>query len=67
MRDEDARCVHCERGSAQVPLLALRFQGVELWICSEHLPILIHKPEQLMSKIPGAQRLTAVEIPDRET
>jgi len=35
------------------PLLILRFQGGQLHICPQCLPILIHKPYQLADKLPG--------------
>jgi hypothetical protein len=35
------------------PLLNLQFQGKEIHICPQCLPILIHKPYQLADKLPG--------------
>ena len=54
MTNTEEKCLHCERDASQVPLLALRYGGQDLWICPQHLPILIHKPEQLADKLPGA-------------
>lgn len=54
MNDNDEKCLYCDRRAEEVPLLALRFGGQALWICPQHLPILIHKPEQLAEKLPGA-------------
>jgi hypothetical protein len=54
-------CVYCERTSDQVPLLVLRYQGAEMWICPQHLPILIHDPARLVGKLPGAENLAAPE------
>jgi hypothetical protein len=54
MNEVIPHCLYCERDSDQVPLLALKFQEAELWICPQHLPILIHKPAQLAGKLPGA-------------
>lgn len=48
------KCLVCERSSDQTPLLALRYQGQDHWICPQHLPALIHKPQQLADKFPGA-------------
>jgi hypothetical protein len=31
--------------------MAWRYQGQALWICSDCLPVLIHKREQLLGKI----------------
>lgn len=50
-------CVYCERTEEEVPLLDMRYQGEALWICPQHLPILIHKPGQLADKLPGAANL----------
>jgi len=47
------RCLHCESTSDEVPLLLLRFKERDVWICPQHLPILIHKPAELAHKLPG--------------
>ena len=57
----DEKCLYCERNSNQVPLVALRFGEQALWICPQHLPILIHKPEQLAGKLPGAMFISDPE------
>ena len=54
-------CLYCERDSNQVPLIPVAFKGQDLWICPEHLPILIHKPAQLADKLPGATQLSPGE------
>jgi hypothetical protein len=50
-------CVYCQRDSHEVPLVALRYQDSDAWICPQHLPILIHKPQLLVGKLPGAENL----------
>jgi hypothetical protein len=54
-------CLYCERDSNQVPLMPVVFKGHDLWICPQHLPILIHKPAQLADKLPGLTQLTPAE------
>jgi len=54
-------CIYCERSSDEVPLIALRAQGQDAWICPQHLPILIHKPHLLAGKLPGAENLASSE------
>lgn len=54
-------CIHCERDNTQVPLIALDYQDNKAWICPEHMPILIHKPHQLVGKLGGAEELSAVD------
>jgi len=50
-------CVECGRGEAEAPLLALAYRGARVWICPQHLPILIHSPAKLAGKLPGADGL----------
>jgi hypothetical protein len=51
-------CIVCERTDHEVPLLLMSYLGVEYSICPQHLPILIHKPEQLADRLPGASNLS---------
>ena len=57
MTEQDARCLYCEKDSSEVPLIVLTYQGKSLWICPEHMPLLIHNPSQLVGKLPGAENL----------
>ena len=52
------KCLVCEQTSEEVPLITLNYAGKEYHICPGHLPILIHHPEQLVSKLPGAANIT---------
>jgi hypothetical protein len=56
MNKPEEKCIVCERSSDEVPLILLHYQNATLWICPQHLPVLIHKPEQLADKLPGADR-----------
>ena len=51
------QCVFCDRTSQEVPLLALNFKDNQYYICSEHLPVLIHSPYELEGRLPGADKL----------
>jgi len=53
------KCVYCERSSSEVPLVVLRYQDSDAWICPQHLPILIHKPQMLVGRLPGAENLSS--------
>jgi hypothetical protein len=59
MTNQPPKCVHCERDSYEVPLVSLRYQDTEAWICPQHLPILIHKPQMLVGKLPGVENLVS--------
>jgi hypothetical protein len=56
-----AVCAYCGLNSDQVPLLELIYRKKKAWICSAHLPVLIHKPERLMDSLPGAENLPSAE------
>ena len=54
-------CLYCQRTSDQTPLISMIYRGAPIWICPQHLPILIHKPAELAGKLPGAEGLEAFE------
>ena len=49
----NSTCLNCGSSEMERPLLALQFQGEQLHICPQCLPILIQKPYQLADKLPG--------------
>lgn len=59
MSESPIICLYCRRSAEEVPLLALQHRGEQFWICPTHLPLLIHHPEKLADRLPGARNLTA--------
>ena len=57
-------CLACGRGKNQTPLLGLEYRESRLWICPQHLPVLIHDPHQLIGRLPGAEDLSPAEHHD---
>ncbi len=56
--DEDTpKCLVCGSSSNEVPLLSLRYQDQQYWICPQDFPTLIHEPQQLVGKLPGVEKL----------
>ena len=54
MSENTAKCIVCEIDSKNIPLVKFEYQGEEGYhICSNHLPILIHKPAELSKKLSG--------------
>lgn len=53
-------CLNCALSEQDRPLITLKFQEKEFYICPQCLPILIHKPYQLAEKLPD---FTPVENP----
>ncbi len=54
-------CVYCDKDSDQTPLIAIEYQGQELSICTQHLPVLIHSPAKLAEKLPGLSQVPPAE------
>ena len=48
------QCIQCNRTAMEVPLIPVEFQNQQYWICTQHLPTLIHNPKSLSDKLPGA-------------
>jgi hypothetical protein len=46
-------CLNCGTSEQDRPLVTLKFQEKEIYICPQCLPILIHKPYELADKIPN--------------
>lgn len=60
----DPICLACNRSQHEIPLVALTYQGSSVWICPQHLPILIHDPTQLAGKLAGAERMKPADHHD---
>jgi len=58
---ENHVCVHCGQAESQVPLITFLYKGGEHRICTEHLPVLIHRPHELTGKLPDMDKLNPVE------
>jgi hypothetical protein len=63
-KNAERRCVACQRTADQVPLIALQYGQSCFWICPQHLPLLIHDPQQLIGKLPGVENLSPAEHKD---
>ncbi len=50
---DKSQCIVCQKTDQQVPIVTFKFKGQKYGICSEHMPILIHKAQELESLLPG--------------
>jgi hypothetical protein len=55
----EKKCIVCEVGNHEVPLVKIDYRDQEIYICPQHVPVLIHHPEQLVGKLPGADTFKA--------
>ena len=51
--DNKKECIVCKANSDEMPIITFEFRGKEHYICSQHIPILIHKAGQLQDLLPG--------------
>jgi hypothetical protein len=57
-------CLACQRGPDVTPLIPLEYRDSKIWICPQHLPVLIHDPAQLIGVLPGAEGLSPADHHD---
>ncbi len=50
-------CLNCGRSEQEIPLVALRYQGQTVHLCPQCFPIMIHQPQKLVGKLPGAENM----------
>lgn len=55
-------CLNCARTEEKIPLFDLQYQGKAFYICPQCLPLLIHKPEKLVDKLPGMELTRPVDL-----
>lgn len=59
MSNKKPVCVLCGKADTELPLIRLSYNSVEYFLCPEHMPMLIHHPDTLVGKIPGAENMNA--------
>jgi len=59
MENQEKKCIICSKNKEQVPLLKFDFKNTHFWICSQHIPVIIHDPTQLEGLLPDADKLIA--------
>ncbi len=52
-------CLNCNQPETVVPLVNLRYSGKQAWICSQCMPVLIHRPAELVGKLAHAENFEA--------
>lgn len=56
-----SQCLNCGQTEAEAPMVLFHYQGRELWVCADCLPVMIHKRPLLMEKW-----ATSTEAPAKE-
>ncbi len=53
-------CLVCHKTSNEIPLVKMEYKDKEIYICPQHIPLLIHEPEKLIGTLDGAEKMTGV-------
>ena len=61
MPEEVKQCLNCGRTEDEVPLITLQSMGKQKFVCPQCLPTLIHAPQKLAGKLPGAESMTGAQ------
>jgi hypothetical protein len=64
MDTSEKSCLVCQRTDQEIPLIVLEYQGQDLRICPQHMPILIHNPTELTGKLSGAEGMSPADHND---
>lgn len=48
---EPYRCLICGRSEDELPLVAQRHRGHQIWVCTACMPVVIHHPEQVRHRL----------------
>jgi len=51
------KCLVCDKSSNETPVTNFYYQESEFYICPQHLPVLIHNPQELVGLLDGADKL----------
>lgn len=53
----DKGCIVCKKSSQETPVTKFYHKDSEFYICPQHIPILIHNPQELVGLLEGADKL----------
>ena len=48
-------CIVCKATSNEKPIITFEFKEKNYYICTQHIPVLIHKAGQLQDILPGIE------------
>lgn len=57
---QEKACLVCKKPSTEVPVTKFYYQESEFFICPQHMPVIIHNPQQLIGLLEGADKFKGV-------
>lgn len=53
-------CLVCKKESTEIPVTKFYYKNDEFYICPQHMPVIIHNPQQLVGLLDGADTFEGV-------
>lgn len=53
---EAKQCLVCKKDSTETPVTKFYYQQSYFYICPQHIPVLIHNPQELVGLLPDADK-----------
>lgn len=57
---QEKACLVCKKASSEIPVTKFYYQESEFYICPQHMPVIIHNPQELVGLLDGADDFEAV-------
>jgi hypothetical protein len=53
-------CLVCQKNQDEAPVTEFHYKNSSFFICAQHMPVLIHNPQQLIGLLPDADKMQGV-------
>ncbi len=51
---ENKECLVCKKPSNEIPVTQFYYKDSSFYICPQHMPVIIHNPQELIGLLDGA-------------
>lgn len=58
--DTKKTCLVCKKSTSEIPVTKFYYQESEFYICPQHMPTIIHNPQELIGLLDGADKFDGV-------
>jgi hypothetical protein len=55
--DSKKECLVCKQSSDETPVTNFLYREKVFYVCTQHIPVLIHNPQELVGLLDGADKL----------
>ena len=58
--NDQKECLVCQKTQNEVPVTEFHYKNSSFYICAQHMPVIIHNPQQLIGLLPDADKMLGV-------